>query len=482
MEHCLAIYLHHVRLVRGRDGHFASAGRVCSRIPVPIRIEGSILFAAVIARKEIRPMRSMIVVLITMLACGTVRSQQQRYPVEDFYHRNITVPVNHFDSSEGMFSLYYELSTNFKFDQPTIFFITDQQQSYGQPGKVDRLAELYRFDSTFNLVFIENRGRRYSYIDVMNADGTVDWEKVYRLLSSKQMIEDIECVREDLFKDHPESRLFIFARSGGGYVAQEYLAKYGNHVQRAYLQCAPNPIIMKQLGFLESKSFMKTLTAAGPGLPEKLAAVLKKNIVPRLNLLWMLYRIEFAPGKPDSIYQRIINDLARNDTSFYHEYLKRGLDYSKVKGMQSAMTKQMGFGMGMSPIQCDEYYILGPPPDYIDPTYECLRDLCAPLVRLVEEKKVQPPEPPPLKEFTNLNTEVFFQAGLYDHMTPYQIGIELGKYFRHYELFIAEDNHMMKEHEKCYPRLRNAFFKYGIGSEELKKVRASVNCREWKPE
>lgn len=428
-------------------------------------------------------MRTIILTILPIiLLCGTVHSQERRYPVEDFYHRNITVPVNHFDAGEGTFSLYYELSTNFKFDQPTIFFITDQQQSYGKPGKVDELARGYQFDSTFNLVYIENRGRRYSFINARNPDGTVNWEKVYRLLSSKQMIEDIECVRKDLFKDHPGSRFFIFARSGGGYVAQEYLAKYGNHVQRAYLQCAPNPIIMKHLGFLESKSFMKALIAADPGLPDKLAAVLKKNIVPKLQLLWMLYRFEFAVEKPDSIYLRIINDLADNDTSSYNEYLKKGFDYSKVKGMQSAMMKQMGFGMGMSPLQCDGYYILGNPPDYIDPTYECLRDMCAPLVELVGDKKVPPPEPPPLSKFRGISTEVFFQAGLYDHMTPYQVGIELGKYFKHYELFIAEDNHMMMKYEKCYPRLRNAFFKYGVGSKELQEARASANCKEWKPQ
>lgn len=46
---------------------------------------------------------------------------------------------------------------------------------------------------------------------------------------------------------------------------------------------------------------MKQLSAADPGLPEKLTAVLKKNIVPELDLLWMLFRIQYAVVKPDSI-------------------------------------------------------------------------------------------------------------------------------------------------------------------------------------
>lgn len=421
-----------------------------------------------------------IVAVILPLCAGN--AQQHRYPIGDFHHRSIEVPVDHFDVDKGTFSLYYELSSNFRFDKPTIFFLTDQQQSYGEAGKVDQLAKQFRFDSTLNVLFIENRGRKYSYIDMEDESGVVDWERVYLLLSSRQMVEDIECVRRDLFKDHPGSSMYIFARSGGGYLAQEYLARYGEHVQRAYLQCAPNPIIMRQLGYPESKTFINELASVDPSLPAKLRSVMEKGVVPELNLLWMLYRFGFAFDKPDSLYVRIINDLASGDTNSYHENLKNGFDYSKVKGMQSAMTKQMGLGMGMSPIQCDGYYILGKPPDYIDPIYSCLRDLSAPLVHLVEEGKVPPPDPPPLSELGRINTEVFYQAGFYDHMSPYQIGIELGRYFRHYELFIAEDNHMMIKHAECYPGLRNAFFKYGIGSDELKDARESANCVECKPE
>jgi pimeloyl-ACP methyl ester carboxylesterase len=427
-------------------------------------------------------MRSIITtILLTILLTGIVFSQQQRYPVEDFYHRNINIPIDHFNNSEGTFSFYYELSSNFRFDQPTIIFITDGQQSYGETGKVDALAKSYEFDSTFNLVFLENRGRRYSFIDVKNSDGSVNWERVYNLFSSKQMIEDIECVRQDLFKDHPESKLFLFARSGGGYITQEYLAKYGNHIQRAYLQCAPNPIIMKQLGYLESKSFVNALNTADPGLHEKLKTVLKKNIVPELHLLWMLFRIQYAIEKPDSIYITIINDLSNGDTASYNEYLKKGLDYSKVKGAETIMAKQMGYAMFMSAIQCDGYYLLGSKPDYIDPVYTCLRDLSSPVIQLIEQKKVLPPEPPQLELFSNVNTEVFFQAGLYDHITPYQVGVELGKYFKNYELFIAEDNHMMMKYKNCYPLLRNTFFKFGAGSKELHEVRTSINCKEWIP-
>jgi hypothetical protein len=239
---------------------------------------------------------------------------------------------------------------------------------------------------------------------------------------------------------------------------------------------------MKDLGYLESKSFLNSLDKADSSLDEKLNRVLSKNIVPELHLLWMLFRIQYAFEYPDSIYIRIINDLSSNDMGSYNYYLKKGFDYSKAKDSQTTLWKQMGYGIVMSPLQCDGYYMLGSPPDYIDPVYKCLGDLSAPVIQLVKQKKVPPPQPPPLIQLSNINTEVFIHVGLYDHITPYQVGIELSKYFKNNNLFIAEDNHMMMKYKDCYPDLRNAFFIYGIGSAELNEVRRSIECKEWKPQ
>jgi len=73
-------------------------------------------------------------------------------------------------------------------------------------------------------------------------------------------------------------------------------------------------------------------------------------------------------------------------------------------------------------------------------------------------------------------------VGRWDHVTPYQSGIGLGKSFPNYEVFIADDNHMLKKVSECRIEVRNAFFEFGLGSEELEKARGSEECREWAPE
>ena len=123
---------------------------------------------------------------------------------------------------------------------------------------------------------------------------------------------------------------------------------------------------------------------------------------------------------------------------------------------------------------------MDPDPDYIDPFYECLKKLSEPYLNLIREGNVPPPVFPPLDTFDKVETEVFYLAGRHDHVSDYRIGIELGKYFNNYQLFIADDNHTMSTHKECYPVLRNAFFMHGLKSKELQEVLESQDCKEWR--
>jgi len=423
--------------------------------------------------------------IVILLSTSLAYSQNQKYPREDFYNRNIEMPIDHFNPKEGTFTLYYQLTSNFDFNKPTIFFFQDSQQNYGEPGAVDELAKDYNFYELFNVVRYQHRGRKYSYIEVKNEDGSINWEKVYRVLSSRQVVEDIERIRQDLFVDHPNAKIYIYGRSGGGYLAQEYLAKYSNHVARVFLRSAPNPLIMEELDYIESKHLINSLNAVDPQLPAKLKTIIDRETVPQLELLWLLLRLGYEHQDPGPYQAIVINELYENNKNTYSSYIDREgyswYSFSQLKA-NKVLYDQMGAGIFLRAIECDGVYLLGPEPDYIDPIYYCYRDLSAPVLQLIEEKRVTPPIYPSLNRFRKIKTEVFYLAGKNDHMSPYQIGIELGKYLKNYELFIADDNHMMMNHKDCLPLLRNAFFEYGIGSKQLQEARNSMQCKEWQIE
>ncbi|MBN1998752.1 hypothetical protein JW935_14430 [candidate division KSB1 bacterium] len=424
-----------------------------------------------------------IILMILLLSLTRVSSpQDHKYPIEDFYNRSIKLPIDYKDPEAGTFFQYYQLSSNFDFSRPTLFFFQDIAQQHTVPGEVDKLAKTYYFYDHFNVVFYQVRGREYSYIELKHPDGSVNWEKAYQLLSADLIIEDIERIRRDLFKENPETKILVYGRSGGGFTIQRYLAKYSKYVRRAFIRAAPNSVIMKQLGYPESKYFFNLLNEIDPSLYSKLKDILKRNVVPDYQLFWMLKTIPYASENPGNELKNLLNELYKGEKILYEKYLeKQEFDFSKRIRTEKEM-RQREIGMAFAPIEVSAEYMLNPDPEFIDPFYACLKKLCEPYLNLIKEGKVSIPSFPPLETLTEVETEVFYLAGRNDHVSDYRIGIELGKYFKNYELFIADDNHTMSIYSECYPLLRNAFFQYGLKSAELQDVKNSIKCREWKHE
>ena len=300
---------------------------------------------------------------------GKINPETNRYPVEDFYNRIIELPVNYNNPKEGTFHLYYQITSNFNYKRPTIFFLYDTQQEYGKPGKVDKLAKDYGFYDLFNVVRYQMRGRKYSFINFKNADSTVNWEKAYYGFSSKQVIEDIERIRLDLFSKEPDTKIYMYGRSGGGYLVEEYLVKYSKHVKRAFIESACNPLIMKNLGYIESKYLYNTLNNIDSSLYTKLKLVIKKNTVPTSQLLWILKGIPYKSENPNAELSRLINELYENKTDLFNAYLqKNGFDFNKLLPPE----KEMGawtIGGILRPLECSGY-LFSTDTKYIDPLYD----------------------------------------------------------------------------------------------------------------
>ena len=421
-------------------------------------------------------------IISLLLTSAHLSAQDHKYPKDDFFNRNIELPVDYDNPRMGTFYLYYELASNFDFNKPTLFFFQDAQQEYGVPGKVDVLAQEQHLFEDYNVLRYEHRGRKYSHIELKNDDGTVNWEKAYRVLSSKQVVEDIERIREDLFKDRPNTKILIYGRSGGGYLAQEYLAKYSQHVEKAFIGAAANPVIRRQLGYIESKYFYNTLAAIDTTLHQKLQVILDRNIVPEYQLLWMLNRIPYRSQNPGDELSNLINELYEGKSDLYEEYLQKQMfDFAALQIPEEKMNGWQ-IGLRLRQVEFGSENLFAPKYEYIDPLSTCLLKLSEPFLKLIKEQKVDLPVDISLDALMEVETEVFYLAGKNDHVVPYQIGIELGNYFKNYELFIADDNHNMTIYDECYPLLRSAFFQYGIHSKELEKARNSLKCNEWKPE
>jgi hypothetical protein len=141
----------------------------------------------------------------------------------------------------------------------------------------------------------------------------------------------------------------------------------------------------------------------------------------------------------------------------------------------------MGPGSLLRALECDGPYLLGPEPNYVDPVYHSFRYFSEPYIYLIEEEGLPEPEYPPLESYRSVETEVFYLAGVDDHMSPWPIAVELANWFPNYSFFIADDTHTMSEHPECYRSLRNSFFLHGAESAEFAESRRSPQCQEWNP-
>ena len=89
-------------------------------------------------RSSSRRVLSVFLVFFMATLCSTTIQAGEEDPPSSPHTRIIEMPIDHTDPEAGTFSYFYELSSNFDFGRPTIFFFQDTQQNYGTPGKVER--------------------------------------------------------------------------------------------------------------------------------------------------------------------------------------------------------------------------------------------------------------------------------------------------------------------------------------------------------
>jgi len=420
-----------------------------------------------------------IPVILLTLSCQVQELQAQEYPhiPPDFHNRYVEVPIDHRHPELGGFQLYYELGANFSFDQQTVFLIQDAQQS----GRgVDRLAEKHQLPGSLNLVLIEHRGRKHSPMDLEKDDGEVDWMKVYHLMASRQVVEDIEAVRQDLFSEHPETKISLLGGSGGGLLIHEYLAQHPIRAARAFTLVAPNPQVMERMGNPTSRKLMDGLDEIDPALHGMLRAVLSREPSQSEGLLYLLFRLPYRDPRAPEAAARIIRELYEGDTTSYDEYKAKPEFHLSELDLDSGM-RRMGYGMPLRLLEGLGPYVVGPEPEHVDPLYSFVQHSSAPLISLIRERGLPAPSSPPLASYRYVRTEVFNLAGRRDHVSSWEPAVELENWFPNYAYFIADDVHGMRNHKECIRLLRNAFLLHGLDSDQLAEARRSEHCREWTP-
>lgn len=405
------------------------------------------------------------VAVLALAAAALIHASRGNAQTVEPTGRTIQVPIEYENPGNGNAPLYFEFGAPFDKNKPVILVITDGQQFYVRNGAMKALQES-TFGSAFNVVGIVPRGGTPEFIKAALApNGQPDWLKAWHVFNSSQWIEDIESVRKAIVGE--KGTVFLYGRSGGAYLAHQYLAKYGAHVQRAFTQSAVDPFIAHDLR-IGLDRFWSELATQDRNLQSLLKSALEKHRKDRLEILMTLQRQHFYVSAENLAAARrdLIQALDSGDAAVYQRLRKEYAVDEIIKMSESndiipqnVRVVELIYPSGAFQTAND---------GAIYPLIETQRHFLEPLLSLIDAEKIPAPSFDPSGDH-QLQTEVFILAGRRDEAVDYRTSIALAYRYPKHFLFIADDNHVYSKlvETGTSKQLIQSFFRSGLDSEDF---------------
>lgn len=389
----------------------------------------------------------------------------------------IKVPVDHADPSLGYGTLYCELGALFDRMKPTVFVIADGQQFYVRKGAIADLQQKL-FGPGMNVVGIVGRGFSDDIMQATVSDPSrPDWTLAWRVLSSRQWVEDIEDVRKHLHLPH--GFLMLYGTSGGAYLTSEYLTVHGAEVRRAAVLSPPVRPIDRSLG-INHDHFWKDLGAQAAELQRKLHAALEAHADRRPFIIRLLQRQNFF-HTPDALPREramLVDEFARWDEAA----LARRDEQYQVSAIDELLESPTGPAIRVRIYEFVQPVLAGLDlfGDTVYPNIENEYHIARPLLEAWREGRIPAPSMD-LGALNRLGTEMLVVAGRWDHTADYRAAISLASRFRNGLLVLADDNHQLARMEAAgvlQPLVR-AFLLHGPASPETHQALEQAGEYRW---
>jgi pimeloyl-ACP methyl ester carboxylesterase len=220
----------------------------------------------------------------------------------DSRHHYVNLPLDSGDPSSALFRGFYILSPRFQSGASVVFFLTDGQMELVGPNPDFSFFEAELPGLSY--VLIGHRGHSPTLFPEVYPAGKVDLRRAVRLYGSAQRVEDIERVRRDMVEQRllpPDGRIMIFAASGAGVLAQQYLQRYGDHVSRVLLASTGAPDLAREKGWDYARRFAEFDSSAAADLGK----VLSTRSVSPSSLTYLLFQLG-RKGNEGRVTQRTV--------------------------------------------------------------------------------------------------------------------------------------------------------------------------------
>ncbi len=392
---------------------------------------------------------------------------------------SLIVPIDHDQPEAGTWTLTYLLAGPFDAGRPTVFAVADGQQFFLRPGRMDRVAAR-TCRGPVNLVGIPGRIIAEELIDLVTSDdGAVDWPLVARVFAARQWCGDIDMIRRHLLGEN--ARILIAGTSGGGLLVQEYLARYGEHCARAFIEAGVNPVLASRRGLITDR-FWDELGALDPALPQRLQAGLAQMTDQRDRIATAFSRQHYfhAATALDSARVALVEVITRGDRASLDEACQR----YQVDAVHELAAGGQGLAVAMRMFEFYQPVLQAVDLDdaRFHPTLEMAAALARPLFEAHNAGLVPAPDFP-VDRLATVTAEVFLLAGRWDQPVDWRTQQDLAGLLPRALLFLADDDHLFKGLKAAGldADLREAFLLHGLGSPQLAAVLARAEANRWRP-
>jgi len=229
----------------------------------------------------------------------------------DARHRYLNLPLDYGDSASALFRDFYIVSPHFQAGGPVVFFLTDGQMELVSPSPDFEFFEAELPGLSY--VLIGHRGHAPTLFPEVYQNGKADLRRAMNLYGSAQRVEDIERVRRDMVQQRmlpPDGRIMIFAASGAGVLAQQYLDRYGDHVSRVLLASTGAPDLARERGWDYARSFAEFDSASAAALGE----VIRTRAVSPASLTYLLFQLGREGTNGRVAQRRVLRGLLGHNT------------------------------------------------------------------------------------------------------------------------------------------------------------------------
>ncbi|TCL31815.1 hypothetical protein EV210_12627 [Anaerospora hongkongensis] len=380
----------------------------------------------------------------------------------DEHHHYLQLPIDHRDPAKGTFMDFYILSPNFKPGDKVVFWLFDnQQERVGLLRDAKDFAEFENILGGLSYVLIGNRGVSPTlFPEVFRQDGSINYPLAMNLYGSAQQIEDIEAVRQDMQNKHllpQDGNIMLYGGSGGGFLVQQYLDKYGSHVSRAIIENSGAPDLAQQ----HKVPFAKSFYEANPDAANMYYALSSAEV--RLSLAYLLFKLG-QEGEVD-LQLKIVKGQSRSTSlqekySYFSKWIKPANNFPLIRFM-------LGIPAELE-VKVRIYELLGADLKNYQPTspeqvilmYEWTKVILADFLKAEAVGEIRTPAFPLHR--SNYSGEVLVWSGLKDQAFSEQMAQWINASYPRSKRATFDDGHRLMKSPEYYRELRKAFFATGL--------------------